>query len=58
VALPAAITTGPAAGGTFTVSPKGRAVLSTSNVVCVVSPSTFLMMNTVTAYPVILLFDQ
>jgi len=52
------IAAGQAANGTLTVSSSGRAVDTNGNVIYVVSPSTFLMMNHATLYPVIQVFDQ
>ena len=52
------VAAGQAANGTLTVSSSGRAVDTSGNVIYVVSPSTFLMMNHATFYPVIQVFDQ
>ncbi len=45
------------ASTTFTVTSNGRAVDTNGNVIYIVSPTSFLMMNTTTWYPVIQIFE-
>jgi hypothetical protein len=58
VNLGGAITTGQAASGPIAVDSLGWGTDTHDDVIYVVSPETFLMMNEVTFYPVIQVFER